>query len=460
MALYPYVARLGSGLPGNIGAQGSALIVQLVVALVSVPIFAGVWGLQDYGVWLLLFTLPALVAVSDLGFIGAVGNHMTAQVALGERRQAAALFAQLTGASALLGAMLLASAAIVGLVLEPGWLQFASDATADKTGATILALTCFATFSLWSRTLFMALKATSQFALGTYTIALTALLDIGLAATFVIADGGLAGAALGYALGEACGLLAMALLVARRATDFRPKIIPRGLGLLAPLLRPAVAFSATVLGQSVLLQGSVIVLGAVAGANSVPAFAAVRTLARLGNQAIGVANLAVSPELTVARARADRDRVADLVSFNMTTAMLVAVPIAIVIAVYGPAIVDLWSGGVISASRALCIAMAIGTLLSCMWGPLAAFLTADNKQGRFALPLVAMAAAGVLLVAVLGPQLGATGAAIAMVAVDLVMFAWLVTTTRREGYFDGLSVRAMGSRAIAFTTGRLRTEKK
>ena len=113
-----FLTRLGNGLFGNATAQASALLVQLVVALVSVPVFATVWGLEDYGVWLILVTVPATIALSDLGFIGAVGNAMTAAVARGQDAGAREMFGQLTALAFWVGLGLLSFL----WIRDPHWL--------------------------------------------------------------------------------------------------------------------------------------------------------------------------------------------------------------------------------------------------------------------------------------------------------------------------------------------------
>ena len=82
----------GSGLISNIGANGLGLSVQLLIQLGSVPILAHSWGLERYGVWLVMLAVPGYLAVADLGYQGAAANDMTASVAKGERGMARSVF--------------------------------------------------------------------------------------------------------------------------------------------------------------------------------------------------------------------------------------------------------------------------------------------------------------------------------------------------------------------------------
>ena len=63
--------------------------VQLLVQLISVPVLTRQWGVAGYGIWLLLFSVPSLLAMADLGLTTAGANAMTDAVARGDPPKAA-----------------------------------------------------------------------------------------------------------------------------------------------------------------------------------------------------------------------------------------------------------------------------------------------------------------------------------------------------------------------------------
>ena len=78
------------------------LAMQLLVQLLSVPILTHSWGLAGYGAWVLLFSVPSLLAMADLGLTTAGANAMTAAVAHGD--QLPQLLQRECGVPAVLGA--------------------------------------------------------------------------------------------------------------------------------------------------------------------------------------------------------------------------------------------------------------------------------------------------------------------------------------------------------------------
>ena len=80
--------RLLKGLGANAFGQVATIIIQLV----SVPIFLQAWGVELYGEWLILSTIPSYFAMSDVGFANVAANEMTMEVAKDNKSNALDIF--------------------------------------------------------------------------------------------------------------------------------------------------------------------------------------------------------------------------------------------------------------------------------------------------------------------------------------------------------------------------------
>jgi hypothetical protein len=69
--------RILMGIGANTLAQVSIAFIQLL----AVPILIQSWGVTRYGTWLMIFTLPSALAISDFGFATSAGNDMTMKFA-------------------------------------------------------------------------------------------------------------------------------------------------------------------------------------------------------------------------------------------------------------------------------------------------------------------------------------------------------------------------------------------
>ena len=80
--------RLAAGFGVNIFSRGVATLIQVL----SVPIFLRHWGIDLYGEWLLLNSVPSYFALSDVGFGSTAGNEMTMLMAAGRQDEALDVF--------------------------------------------------------------------------------------------------------------------------------------------------------------------------------------------------------------------------------------------------------------------------------------------------------------------------------------------------------------------------------
>lgn len=60
----PIRRRLIKGLSANAFSQ----VVNIAIQLTSVPIFLHFWGVDLYGKWLIVSSIPAYLSMSDIGF--------------------------------------------------------------------------------------------------------------------------------------------------------------------------------------------------------------------------------------------------------------------------------------------------------------------------------------------------------------------------------------------------------
>jgi hypothetical protein len=76
----------------NILANGFARFNTTLVQLVGVPLFLLFWGIDLYGEWLLLTTIPVYLMLADLGVNAVAQNDMSIQASAGNREGALRVF--------------------------------------------------------------------------------------------------------------------------------------------------------------------------------------------------------------------------------------------------------------------------------------------------------------------------------------------------------------------------------
>lgn len=434
-------------------AAGANLVVQLVqvtVQLAAVPILATHWGLRTYGIWLLLFTIPSYLAMADLGLASAAGNDMTASVARGERARAIATYQALRLTVLLVAGIVFAAAALVIYGLVPHLLDGMQAAAHGQARGAFLLLVAYGLMSLQNSVAFAGLRAVGSYTAGVYITAGMFAAEAIAALTVVVYGGGIAAAALAYLLLRTAGSVAMSGMLAVRARWLVTLKWQSSRAVLRRLLRPAVAVMALPIAQAISLQGTVLVVGAAAGPSAIPAFTAVRTLSRVAVQCILIVNHALMPSFTAAAAIDDAERRTRLATISMITSFLFVLPAFFVLTLGGRFIVGVWTHDSVHPALSLIVVMACMMVVNAIWQPLSNLILSINRHESYSYHYLLVS---VLMIAAAYPLvrlLGATGAAVSLLLLDLVMLRHVMRIARALHVVNGAHLRATIGRSLAW----------
>lgn len=405
----------------GVGANLIDRIAMALVQLLLVPVLASHWGLERFGGWAMLITVPALFALGDLGFASAATSRMTMEVARGERGAARVTMRSAAQVVALACAVILALVAAVAWLLPNGMLLEVPQTTTLEMRWAITLLALYACLVMGSALLQGLFRSNQRFALGGVLSTVTTLLENGLLVLVVVLGHGIAAGAAALVLGRLLGWLAMAGVAASLRTGMLPALSGGSAAVRRKLLGPALAAMAIPLASALLLQGTVMALGLMAGAALVPAFVAARTLSRIGLQGSQILTTALMPEFGAATAQGNRRAVGRMVALVLASGALIAIPFAALLALAGPWIVFVWSNQTIAASAGLMLTIAVSALCGGIWNPLSNLILAVNRQSEFALAFAVLAVLGVGLTLLLGKAMGSVAPALALALVDVAM---------------------------------------
>ena len=441
-ALFGHVSEAfgRAGMVRNAIALGYSAAARVVIQLIGVPVFTYFWGLHDYGTWLLLFTLPAFIMMGDIGLNFAASTAMIAAIERGDSQKAADTFGALRRAVILLAVAAL-TIAISLLLLRPQIVEFASAATDGKAVATVLLIVAYALIGVQNTSTLAGFRSTGDYAKGILLIETAGIVE-SIAALGVVAIGGNPfHAALTYFGIRATFSIYAALRLRAHAPELFAKRQQPMREILKGLIGPAVAGSAVPISHALTLQGSLAVLGAVAGPASVAVFATTRTLVRLPFQLMMIVVNATLPLFTAAAARGDEARKEALVDRTLAGAAVILVPFMLLIAFAGPWIVKLWTGGVVEPVPLVVMLLVVAGLLNGFWLVVCNFVMALNRQAMFSYFYLAAALVMLGVTAVFAYWWERPGAALAAVLLDAVMVVWVLRAARTLGIVNRATLR-------------------
>jgi O-antigen/teichoic acid export membrane protein len=435
-------------------AQGTAVgfygvAMQLLIQLLSVPVLTRSWGLGGYGVWVLLYSVPALLAMADLGLTTAGANAMTEAVAQGDRPRAARIMMVLRLITVSAGLGLLALAGLAVLVVFPTSLDFGSTLPREQAEMAALFLGLYGFLALINGVTLAAFRAADAFASSGFMFQTIILVEAIAALGLASLGGNQAQVALAYFLARLGGTLVLSYALRRHAPWLRQASWRIDRKELATLVRPALAALVLPGAQAISIQGSVMAIGLIGGPAAIPAYSVVRTLSRTALQFAFRFNVASMPRYTVFVAQANERRASQLVVLNLAVMAALVVPAALGLLLLGLPFIRLWTGGLVEPGMALLSVMVATMLADAVWGPLSNLLLAVNRHASFTYFFLFASLVSVAAGALLVSRMGALGMAWAMLGLEVAMIFQVWAVAWRQGVVSGNNLRTGTGTLIA-----------
>lgn len=419
--------RVAFGVAANIFDKSVIALVQLL----SVPVFAMAWGINVYGGWVLLSTIPSFLAVSDFGFASAAGTRMTMLAASGDRPAAVRVFQSAWAVILMSSALMIALALLATWLVPASVLPHAQGFDEREARITLSLLLLYGIVALQGSIFTAGFRCAEMFAVGMMWAAIAILVENMASILVVLLGARPMHAAAALLICRSIAIVVQNGMLRRMVPWLRVGLSEARQDEARALLPPALAVMALPLGQASFLQGTALALGIAVSQAAVPAFTATRTLSRIGLQMTQLLNNALMPEYSAAVARDDRGAQATMLALTLAASAIVVVPFALTFVFFGPQLVALWTHGVIRPDRSLMIAMAVTVVLGGIWNPLSNLILAMNRHAGFAYPYVALGVATIPATYLLARQWGATGAGISIALLDAGMCLVILRLGRR-----------------------------
>lgn len=428
---------LGGRLGRNIAAQAYSQIVTLGIQIGSIPLLIWAWGLETYGLWLLLSAVPAYLTLSDLGFTFVAKNSMSIAAMRGERSAAVEIF---QGVLALLLVIVSGLAPVLlcaaWLVPFDSWIQL-GDVAPSAARTAISSLVLSALLYQLSLLLCAGLRADGRPAAESFFVANVRLLETAAICVAAGLGAGIAGAALAGLSVRVASLAWLALWMHRHVGW-----LPIGIGRasrkqLRALLGPSLSYMLVPIANALLIQGPILILGAVAGPASVVLLSVTRTVSRLGVAGANMLNFAFTPEYSFAYGAGDRRAFGAHIRLHFVLLGLGLLCYLAVMALFSGWTVGLLSHEQVVPVASLTALMVIGVCFELIWTGLFSPISAVNEH-RSASLIFAVMSAIALIVASSAPSVWSLATAVLFVHAAMgvtvsLVFAGLWRGTARLG---------------------------
>lgn len=333
-----------AGVRKNMVATAYGMAVITIGQIALVPIFLHAWGASVYGQWLVLSAVPAYLSLSDVGIGHALGNLLSINVERGKTVEAQRMLSAALRFQGIFALSLFALALFMLVALPLGdWLKIESLGRFE-VGAILLSLVAYSLLPIQIGCFSGVYRAASQYPRFLFIQGHARLLEV--ISTAVVLVCGASMVVLASVLVAVRMIWLLAVLVDSRGrvpgleakwaegswADFR-SLLPLGFG-----------YFAFPIGNALVNQGVLLVVNHLGGPLSVVMLNVCRQTCRIYLQMTSALSASLHPELTVAFARSDRERLLKLAAGGVGVVVISGAVFVLFVTAAGPQIVLWWTG--------------------------------------------------------------------------------------------------------------------
>jgi O-antigen/teichoic acid export membrane protein len=438
--------RIQRAMAANAFGQAVTIVTQVLLT----PLYFRLWGAELYGTWLLLSSIPAYLAMADMGVGSAAANEMTIRAGAGDYPGA-----QGTYRSALYIAVAASAiAASVGMGFALFWhLPQPSPISQRDAQFAIALLSLNVAQGFFGSVISGGFRAAGRNALGISLTNVGRMLEAVAAGVVLVLHQGLLTLCVTTVL-----LRTLMLLVQLRWLRyicpwlFTPRV-PAERGLFRRLIKPSLGFMLAPLSSALALQAPLFLIGTILGAPAVAMFAATRTLARVPLQLVNLINTSIWPEFSLAYGAGNMALLRRLhrTSWGVTTLLVGLIGTGFIL--FGSWIAHHWLGVNSPFDQSVLTMLVLISILTAVWNVSSVILAASNSNVGLVLLNLGVNTVSIALAWVGIIQFGWWGLLIPLVLSELMMFfyvlpkVWGMTQDSAYEFFNG-AVMIMVSRVL------------
>ncbi len=420
--------RILKGISANLA--NSLLIV--IIQIITVPVLIKFWGLQYYGEWIALITLPSYIAMSDLG-LGVVANtEINILLAQNNEIEAKKIFNQ--SFNLMLKVGLLPFFILIILVNIPIFYTTLNIQSISHKHFIITTVLLFL-YGYWALVISLPLglyRSIGQYARGVNISTIFRTLEMGIFLTAVWQGASMVMASLIFFLLRLLQSIYISIDLKKRCNVIDHSISKWDTNSINHIIKPSIAMIGLHLGQNFIVQGVVIVINVVLGGASVVVFSTTRTLCNFAKQMIGIINLSYFGEFTTAFASGDKILTKKLLKqaeWMVWTATFVS---TLFLFFAGDLILKIWTQGQLVREEPFYTIFLFSIIFNSIWYIRYTFLLSTNQHTRLTIPYLLISILILYLLYTLLPIYGLWISATTLLIIDIIMIPLIFTTTKRS----------------------------
>ncbi|WP_027524861.1 lipopolysaccharide biosynthesis protein [Bradyrhizobium sp. Ec3.3] len=413
------------------GAQIYNQVVTVGIQLALIPVLLYYWGAEQYGVWVLLSAIPSYLTFADLGFTLSAKNALTISVARGDRKSALEIYQSTFVLITLIALFAIAAIIACLVVFDPSSALRIGNASDQSAKITIAALSASVLVYQYLMLLAGGLRAIGRpagevawTATGRLLEGVSTIIGAMIWTDFV-------GAALAILASRLLVCLAVWYQLRVSSPWLRVGLSMASFSRVRELAGPSLAFLAQTLAQLLMIQGPVIVLGALTDPIRVAVFSACRTLVRVGTTGTNFLNATFLPEYT-ALYSSNRQRLPTLIKWHATLSALAVLAYVASLFLLGRLLLNYWTKGAIQPDEPWFSLLILATAAEMVWTTGFVALAAINRHVASSYAFGILSIIAVAGISVTAQRFSLNAVAIALLATHVAMIGVLGVDVKHQ----------------------------
>jgi O-antigen/teichoic acid export membrane protein len=416
----------------------------LLFRIIQVPLLLYYLGVNGYGLWLVIASLPSWLTLANMGFGSVSANEMSIAMANGDVSKARKI---LSSTVALIFIISVTGILLIVLIAPfIRWEYFLKlPAGRHKELTFTMIWLCSSVFlSFTTDVLSGRFRAARRAHISMLLDSFKPWLELLLMAIVLRFSTRYDFLALSLLASMLVYLIINTWLSGRSLPALRFSIRDIEVGQFRLLFRKGIAFQAFPLGNAFLFQGNLLIIQAILGPVAVALFATARTLVRSINQLMEMVNAIIWPELSVLIGTNDLVRAARLHRIGVGFTFIVSVTCVFILSVFGQSIYELWTRKAIALPQHLLILFLLPIIFNAVWFTSSVVHVSCNKHEGLAVRYLIASTMAVIACAVLSYYYGVEGAALSTLTADLILIPYVIkrslelTGDTLHGFLSGI----------------------
>lgn len=436
--------ELKKNLIRNFFASSWGKLTSIIIRLVQVPLLISSLGVDDFGRWLVLSSIPTWLTLANMGFGSVAANEMSMAIAAGDIGRAKRIFS--TTLSLVFGISLIGSFLVILVAPFIYWEDFLT-VSETRHQELVLAVIWFAIsiFLSFSAEAFggrfrAAGKAHTAVLLSSFRpwielIGVLVVLQFSVRFDYL---------SLSMLIATIIYLFMTSWLSWKAKPDLKFAISCIEKKLFRLLFQKGIAFQAFPLGNAFLFQGNLLVIQFILGPASVALFGTARTIVRSVNQVMEMINQIIWPELSLLLGAKNYFKAARLHRMAVSLSLIASFICLIILGFVGNTLYTWWTDRAIELPEYLLILFLVSIPFNALWYTSSVVHAACNRHEGLAFRYIIASSLTLVACSVLSYYFGIEGAALSTIVADIILipyvfkYSLLLTHDTFDAFIKGL----------------------